>query len=234
MSVILVIISDTHGRHKKVQVPEGDVLIHCGDSCGHGEFWQFREFLKWFGDQPHKHKILIAGNHDRCLISDMDLCHEELKKYPEITYLEDTGIEIEGVKFWGSPWTPKFLNWFFMVQRGEQARKKWDKIPEDTDVLITHGPPYGILDAVNPHPDNPGFNAGCEELLSAVYMRIRPMLHIFGHIHGSYGKVWLPPTRDPDGGMHDGIMFVNAATCNEAYEPVNPPMVLKLEETKNG
>jgi len=245
VDLTLVMISDTHGRHNKVQVPEGDVLIHCGDACpGRGPIWEFRKFVKWFGSHPHKHKIMIAGNHDGCLISDMDLCHEELKKYPEITYLEDTGIEIEGVKFWGSPWTPQFGNWYFMVTRGEQARKKWDQIPSDTDVLITHGPPYGVLDLVHPHPTyNPGMNAGCRDLLDAVYNRVEPQIHVFGHIHGSYGQIWLPrtilwPNTVMNPGSQEkvvgGILFVNASTCTEMYEPVNPPVVLKVGKKNHG
>lgn len=215
----IVAISDTHTREKKVTVPDGDVLIHAGDMCGHGYFWEFRNFLEWFGAQPHKHKLLIAGNHDRCLMLEMDLCHAELKKYPNITYLEDTGINIDGVKFWGSPWTPVFLNWYFMRPRGAEIKKRWDMIPDDTDVLITHGPPIGILDTVEPHPDNPGTTAGCEELLKAVRDRVKPVVHIFGHIHGSYGKA------KPKDILTN---FYNVATCTEEYEPINPPVVLDI------
>ena len=231
----LVLISDTHSRHHRVQVPPGDVLIHAGDSCRLGKFWEFRDFLKWFGAQPHKHKLLLAGNHDKCLMFDMDLCHAELKKYPEITYLEDTGIEIDGVKFWGSPWTPKFMNFHFMVQRGEQARRRWDLIPDNTDILITHGPPIGILDTVNPHPDNLRFMGGCNELMNAVYYRVRPKIHMFGHIHGSYGKTWLPETRDWFGFIEKaGILFVNGSTCTEDYKPTNPPIVLDFQKESDG
>jgi len=224
-NLTLVLISDTHTREKQISVPNGDVLIHCGDSCGHGHFWEFRNFLKWFGSQPHKHKLLIAGNHDRCLVFDMDLCHAELKKYPEITYLEDTGVEIEGVKFWGSPWTPKFLNWYFMRPRGLGIKKHWDLIPDDTDVLITHGPPIGILDKVEPHPDNPGTTAGCEELLKAV-QRVKPLIHVFGHIHGSYG---VAKPKD------EVTSFYNVSTCTEEYQPTNPPVVLTVStEVEDG
>lgn len=237
----IVLISDTHGKHKKVDVPPGDVLIHCGDVCaGRGNSWDFRNFIKWFGAQPHKRKILIAGNHDRCLMFDMDLCHAELKKYPDVTYLEDTGIEIEGVKFWGSPWTPQFGDWYFMVTRGEQAKSKWDLIPDDTDVLITHGPPFGVLDLVHPHPKyNVGMNAGCEELLDAVYRRVEPIIHAFGHIHGSYGKMYLPRiSLHPHTVMNPGDLpklvggttFINVATCTEFGQPTNPPVVIDLKK----
>jgi len=131
-----------------------------------------------------------------------------------ITYLQDSGCEIEGVKFWGSPWQPWFFDWAFNLERGEQLRRKWALIPDDTDVLITHGPPAGILDLC---PD--GRRVGCGDLRLRVE-QIEPMAHIFGHIHHSAGQV------EPLVGRR--TRFINAAICDESYLPTNPVQVIGL------
>ena len=214
----LVTISDTHSMHNKIEdIPDGDVLIHAGDLCGRGRLADLNKFLKWFSEQPHKHKIFIAGNHDKCLMLTPEICQVEIEKYSDIVYLEDSGVKIEGVRFWGSPWTPKFLNWYFMVQRGEQAKRRWDQIPDDTNILITHGPPYGILDETNPYKEYPGGHVGCEELLKSVKDRVKPKYHIFGHIHEGYGK-----------SVDGETVYVNTSTCTASYEPINPPIVLEI------
>lgn len=130
-------------------------------------------------------------------------------------YLRNSAIDIEGVRFYGSPWQPRFMHWAFNLSRGEDLRRKWDFIPEDTDVLVTHGPPHGRLDLVP--RDRAGIfeNTGCEELLLAV-KRIRPKLHVFGHIHEGYGV-----TRE------SGTTFVNACVCDAAYRPVNPAVIIE-------
>ena len=147
----LVIISDTHCQ--QIPIPDGDVLIHCGDHTYQGNVPESEPALQWLVDQPHKHKLIIAGNHEVGWENDLRSNHyrsiphtkpRHLDKFPELTYLHETGIEIDGIKFWGSPYQPFFMNWAFNRQRGPQLQAHWAKIPDDTDVLITHGPPYGF------------------------------------------------------------------------------------------
>ncbi|MCL7421771.1 MAG: hypothetical protein M8364_12785 [Methylobacter sp.] len=126
-------------------------------------------------------------------------------------YLEDSGIEIDGVKFWGSPWQPFFCNWAFNLPRGPKLAAVWAKIPEDIDVLITHTPPYGILDKIDD-----GESVGCEDLSEAL-KRVKPKIHVFGHIHESYGVL-----------EQDGTIYVNASLNNGYYHLVNAPIVVDL------
>lgn len=159
-------------------------------------------FNRWLGHQPFKHRIVCAGNHDRFFENVPAPARELLTN---ATYLENTGIKLDGVSFWGSPYTPEFLNWAFMYQRGSGARY-WNLIPENLDVLVTHGPPWGGLDQTIPGEAH----LGCAELLDAV-TRKKPRVHVFGHIHGGAGTFESEPTR-----------FINAAYLNEGYRP-SPP-----------
>lgn len=209
----LICIADTHNQHEALKLPAGDVLIHAGDFTGAGRAAEVEAFAKWLGAQPHKHKLLIAGNHDWLFERDNALARALLGQHcPRAHYLQDTGAEIEGVKFWGSPWTPLFLNWAFNLKRGARLSAKWALIPADTQVLITHGPPHRILDLTR-H----GKNVGCEELADALHKRLRPKVHVFGHIHEGYGSY----TRN-------GTKFVNASSCTEFYEATNAPVVVEV------
>lgn len=206
----LVCISDTHSLHDRIPggVPDGDVLVHAGDACGQSTPRDLMRFARWFAKHPHAHKILIAGNHDAPFVY---FPHEARLQIAAVgvTYLEDSGVEIDGVRFWGSPWQPEFCNWWFNLPRGPALAEKWAKIPGDTDVLITHGPPHGILDACPT-------SQGCQDLLSAV-RRVAPSVHVFGHIHEGSGVVEIGPTR-----------FVNASVLDGRYRPVNPARVVDL------
>lgn len=205
----IVAAADTHGLHGSMQVPEGDVFIHAGDFSCVNTLEEVELFAAWLADLPHKYKIVIAGNHELFLESgSAGLAVAALQK-ASILYLEDTAVCIDGVKFFGSPWTPAFQNWAFMLPRGEVLRKKWQEIPEGTDVLVTHGPPAGIFD----HAHN--LDLGCRELLAAV-KRVRPRLHIFGHIHEQYGvqSRW-------------GITFANASICDHANRINRDPLVIE-------
>lgn len=208
----LVCISDTHMTHKAMTIPDGDVLIHAGDATSQGLSLEVQHFLEWFAAQPHPHKILIAGNHDWLFQRHPEMSAQLLAAHPGITYLEDSGVEIEGVRFWGSPWQPWFLDWAFNLPRkGEALRETWNRVPMDTDVLITHGPPHGVLDQVHGGP-----HLGCEELRIRL-ASVRPRLHIFGHIHDSYGVAKSRRTT-----------YVNACSCDEDYRPTLRPIVLDL------
>jgi Icc-related predicted phosphoesterase len=203
----IICISDTHGQHRKLNVPDGDILIHAGDITFRGEFDILRDFNIWLGELPHRHKIYIAGNHD--------ITHETKNAKSLITnatYLQDSSIVIDGIKFYGSPWTPRFFDWAFNVDRGTVIRKIWSKIPNDTNVLITHGPIYGILDTV---PS--GLQVGCSDLKDRIKELPDLKLHVCGHIHNSYGVKTI-----------DNTIYVNAAVCTENYQAINKPIVVEI------
>jgi Icc-related predicted phosphoesterase len=219
----LFVISDTHGMHRELEyMPDGDVLVHCGDFSNVGERDQIRDFIDWFSLFPHQHKIFIAGNHDRTFDPKFwespadDLWKEETllyAKFKGLTYLENSEAIINGVKFWGSPITPSFYpeHWAFNADRGKKIKQYWEAIPSDTDVLITHGPPAHRLDWCMG-----GDLVGCEDLTYEIE-RVQPMFHLFGHIHESYGV------------EHDlHTTYVNASLLNHRYSMVNSPIELKL------
>lgn len=205
----IVAISDTHCMHDRIAVPDGDVLVHAGDFCMSGKASQARAFADWLEAQPHRHKVVIAGNHDRSLELDPDLGP---KLFRRATYLFDSEVEIAGVKFHGSPWQPWFLDWAFNLPRGEALQKKWALIAADVDVLITHGPPWGVLDLTYDER-----HVGCEDLAVAV-SRVQPKVHVFGHIHEGYGTLRAGRT-----------LHANASICTLSYAPTNPPIVIDLE-----
>lgn len=203
----LVLISDTHNR--QIKVPNGDVMVHAGDLTGRGSLNEVAKTAAWLRSLPHRYKVVIAGNHDYAFQRQPEQARALMDG---LVYLEETSVEIEGVKFFGSPWTPWFYDWAFNAHRGDEIKQHWDRIPEGTDVLITHGPAFGMLDQVQSDE-----RVGCEDLLTAIE-RVRPKLHVFGHIHESYGiKGWHGPT-----------IFANASTCDLRYSPVNPPLVVDL------
>ena len=172
MPLRLVLLSDTHGLHRELSIPDGDVLVHAGDFCNAGEAVEARVLGEFFLDLPHRHKVVIAGNHDRCLEADPGLSPEI---FAGCHYFLDSGVEIGGMTFWGSPWQPWFFDMAFNHERGAKLREKWDLIPAHVDVLITHGPPHGVFDRTET-----GENIGCGELRDAT-QRTCPRLHVFGH-----------------------------------------------------
>lgn len=204
----IVCVSDTHGRGRDVDVPDGDVLVHAGDLSGMGSLKQIEQEADWLRALPHPTKVVIAGNHDFAFQQDASAARALMEG---LVYLEDRETTIDGVRFYGSPWQPWFHDWAFNLDRGEPIRAKWDLIPAGIDVLVTHGPPSAILDRTTS-----GHQVGCEELLVAV-ARVRPRVHVFGHIHEAYGVV-----------DRDGTRFVNASTCDFRYRPVHPPIVVDL------
>ena len=212
----VVCISDTHNCNGQIAVPDGDLLIHSGDATVNGTIDEIERFNAWFAGLPHKHKIFVAGNHDWLFETDNIKARGLLD--PSIIYLQDSAIEISGSKIYGSPWQPRFFDWAFNLSRGLEMAEKWGLIPDDLDVLITHGPPNGILDAV---PRASGIDhAGCEELIKRVgkvHEAGRLKAHIFGHIHCGYGSK-----------VKNGVRFVNASTCDEQYRPIQPPIVFEI------
>jgi Icc-related predicted phosphoesterase len=213
----VVCISDTHGRHEELQLPEGDVLVHAGDFTKYGNKGDTKDFSRWLRDLDFRYKIVIAGNHDFCAQTESDKVSEMITSAGG-TYLQDSGVEIEGMKFYGSPWTPKFFDWAFMKDRGKPISAMWDKIPDDTQVLVTHGPPRGILDPAQSEP-----HAGCDDLRNRVTQLKKLDLHVSGHLHEGFGTWSEPVCRD-----FNGTLFVNAAQLDDNYQLMHWPIVVDL------
>ncbi|RSN52201.1 MULTISPECIES: metallophosphatase domain-containing protein [Actinomadura] len=204
----IVAVADTHTYHHELDVPEGDVLVHAGDLCRRGEdLRELEDAADWMHALPHRTKVVVAGNHDR-MFADAPARARAVLAERGIVYLEDGGTEIDGVSFWGSPWQPEFNEWAFNLPRGRPLADKWALIPDGVDVLVTHGPPLGIGDA----GALPG-REGCADLRARV-RRVRPRLHLFGHIH-------------QDGGLWhiDGTAFANVTT----WECERGPTVVRLD-----
>jgi len=212
-----VLLSDTHEAHELVRVPEGDVLIHSGDATLRGMRDAVLRFLDWFSTQPHRHKVLVAGNHDRWFQEEPARAATECIQRG-IVYLLDRAAWIEGKKFYGSPWQPKFCDWAFNLGSVSELASKWDRIPEDTEVLVTHCPPHRIFD-MGEHE-----RMGCIALRHRVLRGLPKLrLHTFGHVHPAYGG--RENVRRSDGRT---TMFVNAATCNSFYIPSHKPVEVEL------
>lgn len=205
----LICISDTHGRHAELNLPPGDVLLHAGDFTRHGKPAEIRDFNAWLDRQPHAHKLVIAGNHDFLFETDAPAARALLTAGH---YLEDSGIEIAGVKFWGSPVSPRFFDWAFNRSRGEEIAAHWRRIPVDTQVLLTHGPPQGVCDRIWL-----GRHVGCEALAQALTQRIQPLLHVCGHIHEAAGHARLGATE-----------VLNASSLDRQYRPTQPIWCVEL------
>jgi len=205
----VVIVSDTHDQHEALGVLRGDVLIHCGDS-GIGyqrNAGEVERLDDWFGRQDFRHILVIGGNHDHQLQARARMQRPVLRN---AAYLQDDGMTIDGILFYGAPWTPELVGWAYYLPQ-DQMRRKWDLIPDNTDVLITHTPPSGILDR-NSH----GKACGCPDLQRRV-AELRPRVHCFGHVHASAGILRTPLTT-----------YVNAAMVNSRYEIVHRPCELEL------
>lgn len=205
----ITFISDTHGKHKhpKLQIPESEIIVHAGDFTSMGKLEEVTDFLKWYSELPHTHKVLIGGNHDFLLEKNSFLFQSLLPD--NITYLENESIEIEGIKIWGSPITPWFYDWAFNRNRGEDIQRYWKQIPDDIDILVTHGPPYNQGDRTAR-----GERVGCEDLLKKV-LQIKPKYHVFGHIHEAYGIT-----------ENEHTTFINASCLNLQYYMVNTPVCI--------
>ena len=222
--MIITFISDTHTLHGRLDsdLPGGDILIHGGDIMNSGYFEsEISNFLSWFDDiEGYKHKIFVAGNHDRLFENNPEDVKDLLSYYPDITYLQDDFTVVDGIKIYGSPWQPEFYNWAFNLPRsGKELELLWDKIPNDTHILVTHGPPQGHLDVSGP-PYNQR-DLGCE-LLRVKVDEIKPQIHVFGHIHGSYGYKFLNDTH-----------FINASVLDEKYSYVNKPITVDWDDNTN-
>jgi len=209
-------LSDSHNQHNNIPskyLAGGDCVIHAGDVSSRGTRQEIEVFLSWYNDLPYKYKIFIAGNHDFFFEQAPEYEIEAmLAKYPNITYLNDSGVEIEGLKIWGSPVQPWFYSWAFN-RKGTEICPHWDLIPLDTDILITHGAAKGYLDLTLK-----GDVTGCPYLLEKISELTNLKLFVHGHIHEAYGRVDFP----------DGGVFLNASVLNARYVMSNLPHEIEI------
>ena len=222
----ITFISDTHTKHHQVtsQLPGGDLLIHAGDFSSRGYKDEVDGFFDWFNKlDNYTNKIVIAGNHDLMFEDDPMLAKDIISYYPKVTYLQDD-LEVIGdnysssVKVWGSPWQPEFYNWAFNLPKdGVELKQKWSQIPIGTDILITHGPPHGHLDAVVGQYNN----LGCKMLSERIEV-VKPKIHVFGHIHSGYGYKF-----------ENGTHYINAAVLGEDYIFKNKPLTVEWDPDTN-
>lgn len=227
----ITLISDTHTKHDELSydpkdLPGGDLLIHAGDFMNSGRNpMDIYKFCKWFdGLEQYEHKVFIAGNHDRIFETDPEMASEIYTSYKNIDYLQDDWVEVGNdekmVKIYGSPWQPEFYNWAFNLPKGGPGlMSKWEAIPSDTEILITHGPPQDHLDVSGPPYNEP--HLGCALLREKVDEQ-PPKIHVFGHIHGGYGYKF-----------YNGTHFFNASILNERYEYTNKPVTFDWNPETN-
>lgn len=222
MKINITHISDTHNRHRYLKLIGGDILICSGDISSVGYKHEIKSFLSWFSKQPYIYKIFISGNHDLCFDPNRQGIDNsiwinklfdkyEINKDKQIYYLNNSSLQLFGcLNIWGSPITPDFnpKRWAFNKTRGENIQKTWDLIPENLDILITHGPPRGKCDM-----NREGEYVGCENLRDEILLK-RPRIHCFGHIHESYGQTYDSFNVD----------YINACICDLHYNPINNPI----------
>jgi len=224
-------ISDTHNKHNQVILPDLDMIIHTGDISSKGYEEEVKKFFKWFKSLPIRYKILICGNHDRTFEDAIqpDGVKPEwlIKELAEFQgdgqsnfYLENSGCEIEGIKIWGSPITPSFhrnYGWAWNRDRGDEIRQVWEQIPFGTDILLTHGPAYCKHDY-----NHQQAYVGCEDLLWHI-KRVKPKIHLFGHIHECGGEK----------SYDENAIYCNGCACNLQYNVVNKPHIFEMDENKD-
>ena len=198
MLMKFVAISDTHGCHRQLNLPKGDVLLHAGDVCNQGNASQVEDFLDWLSKLDFQHKIIISGNHDIDLKTNQSLLATEMPK--GIVQLKNSGIIIEGIPIWGVP---------YPIISGSED---WPSIPHNTQILLTHRPPFSILDQPPNFPSK-----GSKKLLQHVKL-VEPAVHLFGHIHAGYGQKKVEKT-----------LFINASTYRQSENRiVNQAVVFSM------
>jgi len=201
----ITVISDTHNVHEELGTLRGEVLIHCGDMFNqfHADEDELEKIDAWFGRQEFELILCIGGNHDFRL---QELVKRTTTPFQNAIYLQDSSYAFKGFTFYGAPWVPNLPGQAFDLH-SEALFEKWRQIPHDTDVLITHTPPLGILDV----PSRTNVPCGCSHLESRVF-EVAPMLHCFGHVHASSGQT-----------SSNGITFMNASMVNSQYELAQSP-----------
>ena len=205
----IIVVSDTHGQHDKLGTLSGDVLIHCGDMFNLGDEDQkhLRRIDAWFGRQDFELIICTGGNHDFVLEAAL---RSNAAPFDNAIYLQDQRHTHDGVVFYGAPWTP-FLSTHAFYASDTDLYDRWSRIPEDTDVLVTHTPPFSILDQ-----SSRGMVLGCKHLANAIE-RVTPTIHCFGHVHAGAGLLDTGTT-----------VFVNASSVNSDLDLIQEPVVVEI------
>lgn len=208
----IVCISDTHGHHKRIAVSDADMIIHAGDFTMHGREHEVVQFRDWFMALPHKHKIVIPGNHDWFAEQQSKAC---AKLFTGIHYAIHDNIEIAGIKIGMFAFQPRFFDWAFNIDRNsDRMQFLWDTIDNDCDIIVSHGPPFGYLD-MTPR----GERVGCEIMKAKINKCSKLKLIVCGHIHEGYGEC-IERTS--------GVRIVNASSCDGKYRPVNKPIIAQV------
>jgi Icc-related predicted phosphoesterase len=217
MKIKVTLMSDTHTKERNVLVNGGDLILHSGDVMNSGYEWEdLYDFLTWFSELPYKMKVFTPGNHDRYIQDNPVDAWKMINEFHDkgVRCLIDDFVEFEGLKIYGSPWQPEFYNWAFNLPRnGWEIEQKWKDIPDDTDILLTHGPAWGILDTVVNRRD---FNLGCE-MLAKRLETLHPLIHNCGHIHTGYGYV-----------EKNGTHFFNSSILDERYRHNQKPFDITI------
>lgn len=218
----IVCISDTHCKLREINLPEGDLLLHAGDLTFRGTVQEISSELKELGRIAKNFKMtcLIPGNHD-WLAEKQPVLFKQMCEDVGVVYLHDSSVMFEDKLIYGSGWTPEFCNWALNLPRGQALKEKWDLIPDNTDILVTHGGPMGILDEVGKFNHRLGEiqteHVGCTDLYNRVMKLKNLKLHLYGHLHGGYGILKMNNTT-----------FINASVCTEQYKPTNKPFEISI------
>lgn len=205
----ITIVSDTHGQPEALGELKGDLLIHCGDFCyDQSRAHEDLESLnRWFSRQEFRLIVCTGGNHD-FLVEERTTRTKQ--PFRHAVCLQDSGASLDGVKIYGAPWVPELSHWAHYRSDGALA-EAWALIPEDTDILVTHTPPFGTLDT-----NSRGRQCGCRELQWRLD-ELRPRVHCFGHIHAS-----------ADSMERSGTTYVNASLVDRSYKLARPPVTLDV------
>lgn len=210
--VTVVVMSDSHGNHRDVVIPECDILIHAGDISNFNKSEHYDDFFPWFSSRPATHKVVIGGNHDYLLDSQARWVF--LNQYPDIRFLDGDMVELNGLKIWGSGAQPRVFKMAFCRERNE-LKRVWSEVPTGMDIVVSHCPPLGVLDK-----NSVGESVGCDILRNAL-MDKPPLLNVFGHIHEAYGitsQVWSGKK----------CVFANCSVVDRSRTVVNEPWVFQF------
>jgi Icc-related predicted phosphoesterase len=219
-------ISDTHNLHRELVVPDVDVVIHCGDESTHGNAWmnepEARRFFEWYSELDIATKVFVPGNHSTAVEQGLIRAEE----YPNVEFLIHDSLELNGLNLFGSPYTPRFHDWAYMKKR-TQLDVVWQSVPDEVDILITHGPPKGVLDLTRDIESKALVQVGCTALRRHIDERIKPKIHVFGHLHdekgiSNYGMFTRGETR-----------FINCSCCDLACTLLNPGFVVDVDAVKS-
>ena len=213
-------LSDTHCRHKELKIPKCDIIIHCGDEANSKDsetnLTESKDFFDWYSRLPIKYKLFVPGNHS-CAIYRNILKQEY---YPEIEFLIDRSVDIHGIRIYGSPWTPSYGNCLSFMRKRHLMSEIWKNLPL-CDILVTHGPPKGILDLSPDRETDKPVQCGCKSLYNRV-MEIKPIIHAFGHIHE------IPGCLNRGILERDDIKFINCACLNHKTKEIKEGVLINI------